>query len=100
MGKMVISAGALKGQNAAQNKKMKIISVVRHISGTVWSYLLVLLFKMISPGFYFIFSKLWFFWVVSGVKEQKMAQNNKKFAVIVHISGNIHYMICIYGTHV
>ena len=81
MGKMVISPGALKGQNTAQNKKMKIISVVRHISGMVWSYLLVLLFKMISPGFYFIFSKLWFLGVVSGVKGQEMAQNNKKFSL-------------------
>ena len=42
MGKMGISPGALKGQNAAQNKKMKTTSVVRHISGTVWYVIIII----------------------------------------------------------
>ena len=37
--------------------------------------------------------------VNSGVKGQKMAQNDKNY-VTLHISGSIHHMIVIIGTHV
>ena len=40
---------------------------------------------MISPGVFFIFLKILIFGVVSGVKGQKMAQNDKKFCLL-HIS--------------
>ena len=36
--------------------------------------------------------------VVSGVKGQKMAQNDKKFCVTHQISGTIYHMIVIYVT--
>ena len=39
------------------------------------------------------------FGVNSGVKEQKMARNDKKLSVTLHISGSIHHMIVIYGVH-
>ena len=53
---------------------------------------------MISPGIFFIFLNILIFWVISGVKEHKMAQNDKTFCVALHISGTIHHMIVIYGT--
>ena len=46
---------------------------------SIWSWILVHLWKLISPGIFFIFSKLLIFQVVRGVKGQKMVQNNKKF---------------------
>ena len=55
--------------------------------------------KMISPGVFFIFFN-WFFSLL-GVKEQKIAQNDKKtLSVMPYISGTIHYMIVIFGTYV
>ena len=54
---------------------------------------------MQSPGFFSFFVIL-IFWVVKGVKGQKMVQNDKKIlSVVLHISGTIHHMIFIYGTH-
>ena len=32
------------------------------------------------------------------VKQQKTVQNDKKFCLVLHISGTMHYMIVIYGT--
>ena len=57
---------------------------------------------MISPGLFsfFIFS---FLMVLGGggVKGQKIAQDDQKIlSVELHISGTIHHMILINGTHV
>ena len=41
---------------------------------------------MISPGAVFHFSRILLFWVVTGVKEQKMAQNEKKYCLSRSIS--------------
>ena len=46
---------------------------------SIWSWILVHLWKLITPGIFFIFSKLLIFRVVRGVKGQKMVQNNRKF---------------------
>ena len=40
---------------------------------------------VISPGVFLVFFNILIFWVVRGVKVQKMVQNVKKF--------------CLYGTH-
>ena len=51
---------------------------------------------MISSGFFFHFFEnlIW-------VKGQKIVQDNKKIlSGALHISGIIHHMIFIYGTHV
>ena len=48
-------------------------------------------------AFFQIF-KILIFWVVSGVKVQKMAQNDKKFCLSCFISQTIHHMIDIHGT--
>ena len=55
---------------------------------------------IISPGFFLHFFKTFIFGVNSGIKEEKMAQNNKKLCVLFHISGSIHDMVVIFGTHV
>ena len=52
----------------------------------------------ISGGFFHSFKTL-ILWVVRGVKEQKMAQNEKKnLSVTLHMPGTMHQMIAIYGT--
>ena len=49
---------------------------------TIWLPFLVQKCKMISPVVYFSFFKILIFWVVMRVKEQKMAQNDKKLSVV------------------
>ena len=41
---------------------------------------------MIYPGFLFLFSKFWFFWVVRLVKRQKMTRKDKKLCPLCLIS--------------
>ena len=61
--------------------------------------------------FWYTVVKLWYFqgfssflilifWAVRWVKGQKIAQNDKKLFSLPFISGAIHHMIFIYGTHV
>ena len=55
---------------------------------------------MTSPDVFSFFQNFDFLGV-SGVKGQKMAQNDKKIlSVMVHISRTIHHMIVICGTQV
>ena len=52
---------------------------------------------LIPPGIFFHFFKMLIFWVVSGVKEQKMTENDKKYlSVALHVSGTIDHMIAIF----
>ena len=48
---------------------------------------------IISSDIFFHFFKILFFWVVRGVKGQKIVQNDEKFCVTLHISGTTHHMI-------
>ena len=50
--------------------------------------------------FFFIFSKFPGCQGGGGGVKQEMAQNYKNMSVGFHISGTIHHMIKIYGTHV
>ena len=51
--------------------------------------------------FFFQFFKILIFRVVSGVKVQKNGPKWQKImSIILYISGTIHHMIVIYGTHV
>ena len=53
----------------------------------IWLSFMVHLWKMIiSPGVFFFFFKILIFWVVRGVKRQKMAQNEKKLCLSCSIS--------------
>ena len=49
--------------------------------------------------FVFNFSEILFFGVSSGIKRQKMSQNNKRLSVTLRISESIHHMIVIFNTH-
>ena len=46
------------------------------------------------------FFQILIFGVNSGVKRQKMAQNDKKMSAALHISGSVHHTIVILGTYV
>ena len=66
----------------------------------IWLSFMVHMCKMvISPGVFFHFYKIFIFQIVRGVKGQNLVQNNKKFSVTLRISGTIHHMNVIYGTH-
>ena len=82
-------------------KNNNYISQVSHLRNSVsYDHDIWYLCKIVlSPGFFSFFVIL-IFWVVKGVKGQKMVQNDKKIlSVVLHISGTIHHMIFIYGTH-
>ena len=49
--------------------------------------------------FFLHFSEIIFFGVSSGVKGQKMAQNDKKLSAVLHISESIHHVIVFFGGH-
>ena len=53
---------------------------------------------MTSPDAFLIFSKLCFFQAVSGVKAQKMTQNDKILSVTLRISGTVPHVIVVFGT--
>ena len=53
----------------------------------------------ISRCFFFHVFKILAFWTVTGVKGKKWTKMAKK-PVMSPISGTIHHMIVIYGTHV
>ena len=56
---------------------------------------------MISPVFFFSFLMFSFFGLLGGGGGQKIAQDDKQsLSVALHISGTIHDMILINGTHV
>ena len=66
----------------------KILSVVLHISGIIHHMIFIygaLMWHDISRNFCNFF-KILIFWVVSGVKGQKMAQNEKKLCLLRSIS--------------
>ena len=69
----------------------------------IWLSFVVHMCKMmISPGFLFIFFKIFIFRVYS--PESKQTKNGWKWqkiqSIMFHISGTIQHMIFIYGTHV
>ena len=55
--------------------------------------------KMIVSLGVFYFFKILILQIVSGVKEQKMTQNDRKLSVSLRISGTVRHMILIFGTH-
>ena len=65
----------------------------------LWPWFLVHLCKMmISLGFFFRFSKFWFFGLLSGgkrLKDKNWSKMRKILSVAFHISGIIHHMILL-----
>ena len=88
-----------KGQKKVQNDKKFCPSCL--ISWEPYIIWLLHMCKMIiSQGFFFIFSKFWFFLVFRGDKRGKNDPKCQKLLpVAFHISGNIHHVTVIYGTH-
>ena len=62
---------------------------------SVRSWFLIHLCKMISPGVFLFFSKL----LLGGLKGKKWPKWQQIMSVELHISGSIHHMIVVYGTH-
>ena len=96
----------VKGQKKVQNDKEFCLS--RSISQepySIWLSFMVHLCNMIISldvffFFFFHFFKIFVFWVVSGVRGQKMVQNDKKFVYCAPYLRNQTHMIVIYGAHV
>ena len=89
-------------QKTVQNdKKFCLSGFISQEPYIIWSSFMVHMCKMIiSPGFFFQFFKIVIFWVVWRVERQKIVQNDKKIlSVMLYISGTIHNMVVIYGTH-
>ena len=88
--------GRVKGQKVDQNDKKFCQSLFISLEPyLIWLSFRVHLCKMIiSPGIFLIFSKFLFFRLLGGSKWQKI------MFVALHISGSIHHMIVIFGTHV
>ena len=97
--------GLLIGDWGLKWQKMrKILSVTLHISGIIhhdfdlWYFMCKMI---ISPGFIFIFSKIWFSGLLGGHKKvNKSPKWQKILSVPLDISGAIHHMIVICGTQV
>ena len=98
-----VSDRGLKGQKMIQNEKNSICQTPYLRNHTSYDFdLWYFMCKMvISPGFTFIFSKIWFSGLLGG---RKRANNSSKWqkilSVPLDISGTIHHMIVICGTQV
>ena len=77
----------VKGQKMVQNdKKLCLSCSISQEPCIIWLLFMVQMCKIIiSPGVFFNF-KILIFWVVRGLKGQKMAQNDKKFCLSHSIS--------------
>ena len=78
----------VKGQKSVQNdKKFWPSCFISQEPYIIWLSFLVHFCKMIiSPDFFFIFSKFWFFWVVREVKGQKWSKMTKEICLLHSIS--------------
>ena len=82
-------------------KKISPSHSISHEPYTIWLLFMVYLCKMIiSPGILFIFSKFWFFGLLGGKRVKNGPKWQKNLSVVLDISGTIHHMSVIYGTHV
>ena len=77
-------------------------SVVSSISGTIYHMIFIHGTHVENHNismFFLHFSEIIFFGVSRGVKGQKMAQNDKKLSVALHILESIHHVIVFFGGH-
>ena len=83
-------------------KWRKILSVAIHISGTTHHMMVIYGTYVENDNIsrhFFHFLKILIYSVVSRVKGQKMAQNDKNIlSFTLHIAGSIHHVIVIFGT--
>ena len=84
---------------------IKILSVTLHISGNIHHMIVfygtLVWNDYISPGFFFLFPQnvdfLGCYW---GKRAKNVPKWEKILSFVLHISGTIHHMIIICGTHV
>ena len=95
--------GLLGGKKAKNGPKwQKILSVTLCISGTIHHMIVIYGTHVYSDNIsrlFFQFFKILIFWVVRGVKVQKMVHNDKKFCSWHFISQGSYILWLIYGTH-
>ena len=106
-----------QGAESTKNgpKWQKFLSVASYISGTIYhmifihgTHLSFICKRIISPGifffFFFFFFKILIFGIIRGRGDGKRAKNGRKWQTILsvslRISGTIHHVIVIFGTHV
>ena len=71
-----------------------------HISGNKWFLLMVDMYKMIISQVVFSFYPNCDFPDCQGSKRAKLGQSEKKtLSATLHISGTIHFHLCIYSTY-
>ena len=92
----------VKVQKTVQNDKKFCLSRSRSQEPyIIWlSFMVHMCEMLISLGDFFQYFKILIFWVVRGVKGQKMGQDDKKFCLSHLIFQESYIMIFIYGTHV
>ena len=91
----------IKGQKAVPNhKKFCLSCFISQEPCIIWLSFMVHMCKMIiSLGIYCIFSKFWFFRVLVGERAKHGPKWQVITSVALHISGTLHHMTVIYGTH-
>ena len=91
----------VKGQKMVQNdKKFCSSHSISQELYIIWLSFTVYMCKMIIYlGVSFSFSKFWFFGLLGGKRGKNGTKWQKILSVAIHISGTIHHMTVIYGTH-
>ena len=82
----------VKGHKVTQNdKKFCQLHSISQEAYIILSWFLLQMCKMMtSPEAFFFFFKILIFWVVRGVKGQKMAQSDKKFCLSHFVSQELY----------
>ena len=97
---LVVKGGGIEGQKMVQNeKKFCLLRSISQESYIIWFWFMVLMCKKIISLRVFHFFKI----LISGLLGGKRAKNSlkwhKKLYVALDISGTIHHMIVVCGTH-
>ena len=75
-------------------------SVISQEHYSLWSWFLVHLCEMISPRGVGYFLKVLILWVVSGVRRQKISQNEKNFCLSHSLSQESFFIIFSFIVHI
>ena len=92
----------VNGQKTVQDdKKFCLLHFISQKPYIIWSWFMVHMYKRIGyiSGCFSHFFQILIFGVNSGAKEQKMAQNDRKFSLTLYLRNCTSYD-CVFGTHV
>ena len=85
---------------AQNDKKFSLLHFISQESYIIWfSFMVHLCEVTISQGSFFHFFKILIFWVVRGVKGQKMVQNKRKFCLSQSISQQLYIIWFSFMVH-